>query len=76
MPDGAMLVEQASERDRLGAHAAGSLVMEKTNGAWTFAVVGTAGELVDDARVAACADCHRDAPRDYVFAVSGEERDQ
>jgi hypothetical protein len=76
MPEGAMLVEQATERDRLGPRPAGSLVMEKTSGAWTFAVVGTAGEWVDDTRVAACADCHRDAPHDDVFAVSGEEGDQ
>jgi hypothetical protein len=75
MADGAILLEEAIEHDQRGPRPAGLLVMEKANGAWRFSAVGTAGEVVDDARVSACADCHRDAPRDDVFDVSGEQRD-
>jgi Cytochrome P460 len=66
--DGAMLVEEAIGRDALdGGAAAGLLVMEKRADAWRFVAVGPDGDVVSDARVAPCAQCHRDAPRDFVF---------
>jgi hypothetical protein len=67
MPDGAMLVEEAIERTAKGDQAAGLLVMEKRGGGWRFTVVDAAGRVAEDTREAACAACHREAPRDYVF---------
>jgi hypothetical protein len=67
MPDGAMLVEEAIARVDGGDRPAGLLVMQKSGGAWRFVSVGPGGEVVDDARVAPCAACHRQAPRDFVF---------
>jgi hypothetical protein len=69
MPDGAMIVEEAVERGAKGDRAAGLLVMEKRDGSWRFVAIGADGEVVDDARVARCAACHREAPRDSVFPV-------
>ena len=66
-PDGAMLVEEAIERGPGGDRPAGLLVMEKRAGAWRFVAVTPAGEVVSDARIAACATCHGEAPRDGVF---------
>jgi hypothetical protein len=78
--DGAMFVEEAIGRDARDAREArdaqdaldagagvGLLVMEKRADAWRFVAVGPDGDVVRDARVAPCADCHRDAPRDFVF---------
>jgi hypothetical protein len=67
LPEGAVLVEEAIERTPQGDQAAGLLVMIKRDGAWRFTAVGPDGEVVDDARGASCAACHRDAPRDFVF---------
>ncbi len=70
--DGAMFVEEALARDALDAGAGvGLLVMEKRADAWRFVTVGADGDVVSDARVAPCADCHRDAPRDFVFRTPG-----
>lgn len=75
MPDGAMLVEEAIERtsgrDGGADRPAGLLVMEKGAGTWRFVAVMPAGEVVSDTRVALCAACHRDAPRDFVFRSRG-----
>lgn len=77
MPDGAMLVEEAVDRAtpapaggavERGERAAGLLVMEKS-GLWRFDSVGPDGDVADEARVAPCAACHREAPRDGVFPV-------
>lgn len=66
--DGAMFVEEALGRGALDAGASvGLLVMEKRAESWRFVAVGTDGEVVSDARVAPCAECHRDAPHDFVF---------
>ena len=63
-----MLVEEAIERTVKGDRAAGLLVMEKRAGAWRFVVVDADGARRRDGRAApACAACHRDAPRDFVF---------
>jgi len=67
MPDGAMLVEELVSRSAKGEKSAGLLVMAKRDGAWSFVSVGPDGDVVDDARTARCAACHRDAPRDFVF---------
>jgi hypothetical protein len=67
LPDGAAFVEEAIERTPQGDRAAGLLIMTKSEGAWRFAAVGPEGEVVDDTRGAACAACHRDAPRDFVY---------
>jgi hypothetical protein len=69
MPDGAVLVEEAIERSARGDRPAGLFVMEKRDAAWRYTVVSPDGEVIDDARVAPCATCHRDAPRDAVFPV-------
>jgi hypothetical protein len=69
MPDGAMLIEEAFESAAQGGRALGLLVMEKRGGTWRFVAVGADGDVVDDARVAACASCHREAPRDSVFPL-------
>ncbi len=65
--DGSQLVEEALGRAAADGGAVGLLVMEKREGTWRFVAMGPDGEVVDDARVAACAACHRDAPRDFVF---------
>jgi hypothetical protein len=67
IPDGATFVEELVDRAARGDRPAGLLVMEKRSGAWRFAAMGPDGETVNDARVAPCAGCHRDAPRDFVF---------
>jgi hypothetical protein len=68
LPEGAIFVEEALQRAAQGDNEAGLLVMEKRGGAWHFVAVGRPdGEVVDDARVAPCAACHREAPRDFVF---------
>ena len=67
MPDGALLVEEAIERTGKGDRAAGLLVMEKRAGAWRFVVVDAGGHVVEWTRAEACAACHKDAPRDFVF---------
>jgi hypothetical protein len=67
MPEGAMLVEEAIEHTTKGDRAAGLLVMEKRGGGWRFTVVDAGGRVVEEAREAACASCHREAPRDGVF---------
>jgi hypothetical protein len=79
MPDGAVLVEELFSRDVVpgavppdasaaGERPAGLLVMRKIAGAWRFTSIGPAGEVVDDdARVAPCVACHRQAPSDFVF---------
>ena len=69
MSDGAVLVEEAIERTFKGDRAAGLLVMEKHGGAWRFVLVDAGGHVVDWARDAACATCHKEAPRDFVFRV-------
>jgi hypothetical protein len=67
MPDGVTLVEEAIERGPKGDRAAGLLVMEKRGGTWRFVAVDKGGRVVEEARVAACIECHKEAPRDFVF---------
>ena len=43
------------------------LAMEKHGGAWRFTAVEADGEAVAEARLEACGECHRGAPRDSVF---------
>lgn len=69
MPDGAMLVEEAIERTPKGDRAAGLLVMQKSGGTWRFVVVDAAGHVAKESQEALCAECHREAPRDYVFRL-------
>ena len=69
MPDGAMLVEEATERTAKGDAPAGMLLMEKQDGAWRFAAAGPGGDAQDASVTARCAGCHADAPRDAVFRV-------
>jgi len=69
VPDGAVLVEELIERDRRGERPAGLLVMEKDAAKWRFTAVGPTGEVVADARVAPCATCHGESPRDGVFVM-------
>jgi hypothetical protein len=71
MPDGAVLVEEAIEKTVKGDRAAGLLVMEKHAEGWRFVVVDAGGHVVEWTRVEACAACHRDAPRDFVFHLDG-----
>jgi hypothetical protein len=67
LPDGAMLVEETLARTNPDAGASGLLMMEKRAGAWHFGASEPQGEVADDARLALCAECHRDAPHDFVF---------
>jgi hypothetical protein len=67
MPDGAVVVEEAFDLEGPSKRPAGLLVMEKAGGAWRFFAVGPDGQLAADARVAACARCHEQAPHDDVF---------
>jgi hypothetical protein len=71
MPDGAVLVEETIEKTVKGDRAAGLLVMEKHAEGWRFVVVDAGGHVVEWTRVEACAACHRDAPRDFVFHLDG-----
>jgi hypothetical protein len=71
--DGAMLVEELLGRGAAdGGSGEGLLVMEKRVEGWRFVAVGPDGEVVADARVGACAECHRDAPRDFVFQTPSQ----
>jgi hypothetical protein len=72
MPDGAVLVEEAIERAAGDDRQAGLLVMVKHGDAWRFVAVGPDGEVVGDARVAPCTECHREAPRDSVFPLASK----
>jgi hypothetical protein len=65
--EGAIFVEEAIDRTGADGGVAGLLSMEKRGGVWRFTALQPGGELVADARTAACATCHRDAPRDFVF---------
>jgi hypothetical protein len=69
MPDGALLVEEAIERTAKGDRPAGLLVMEKHGEVWRFVLVDATGHVVEWARDAVCASCHRDAPHDFVFRL-------
>jgi hypothetical protein len=69
MPDGAILVEEAIERTVRGDRPAGLLVMEKHGETWRFVLVEADGHVVPGAQAAACASCHADAPRDFVFRI-------
>jgi hypothetical protein len=66
--DGAMFVEELLGRDEAdGGAAQGLLVMEKRADAWHFVAVGPDGTAVGEPRVQPCVECHREAPRDFVF---------
>jgi hypothetical protein len=66
--EGAMFVEEALGRDATdGGADVGLLVMEKRAETWRFFAVDPDGDVASDARVAPCASCHREAPRDFVF---------
>jgi hypothetical protein len=67
-PEGAMLVEEALT-GAVDAGTLGLLVMEKRGNGWSFATVDADGAVVSDDRVSACAACHKDAARDFVFPV-------
>jgi hypothetical protein len=67
MPDGALVVEEAIDAERGGDRPAGLWVMQKAGGSWRFLAVGPAGEVVSDARVGPCAECHGQAPHDDLF---------
>jgi len=51
MPDGAMLVEELTERARGGEVPAGLLAMRKDAGSWRFFAVSARGEPAPDAAV-------------------------
>jgi hypothetical protein len=71
MPVGAMLVEEAIVREADFDQAAGLLVMEKRDVGWRFVVVTAEGDVVSNARVAACETCHHEA-KGEVFALTQE----
>jgi hypothetical protein len=73
-PEGTMFVEELLDRDADGGASAGLLVMQKRPDAWRFVAVGPDGAAVDDARVEACVQCHREAPRDLVFRIPAKGR--
>jgi hypothetical protein len=67
MPEGAVVVEEAIDTERSGDRPAGLWIMQKASGGWKFLAVGPAGDVVSDARVAPCAECHRQAPHEDLF---------
>jgi hypothetical protein len=69
MPVGAMLVEEAIVREGPNDRPGGLLVMEKRDAGWRFVVVTAEGDVVSDARLAACETCHREA-RGGVFPLA------
>jgi hypothetical protein len=73
-PEGARLVEEAIARVPHEGAPMGLLIMEKGPSGWQFSATGPSGEPADDAGVAACAECHREAPRDFVFSAGLRER--
>ncbi|MEI7894095.1 MAG: cytochrome P460 family protein [Myxococcales bacterium] len=70
---GAVLIKE--QFDRVSGQGAGILVMEKRagfdpeRGDWRYVVVGGGGGVVQEGKLAVCAGCHKDAPRDYVFPI-------
>ena len=64
--EGTMFVEEALLPGADGG-GLGLLMMEKRDGTWRFAAVSPEGEMASDSRGPPCADCHREAPRDFVF---------
>jgi len=66
-PDGSAFVEEAVGHGPSGDRPAGLLVMVKHESAWAFAAFAPNGDAAAAALVASCPDCHRDAPRDFVF---------
>ncbi len=67
--EGAMFVEETIARGVADGGGSGLLMMEKRSGTWRFAAVSTEGDITSDSRVAPCAECHKEAPRDFVFRV-------
>jgi hypothetical protein len=67
MPDGALLLEEAIERVDGQDRTTALLVMEKHAGTWRFTMADEHGQATIAASETACAGCHRDAPRDFVF---------
>jgi hypothetical protein len=68
--EGAMFVEELMGRSGIDAGATqGLLVMEKRADGWRFVAVGPDGTAVGEPRVQPCADCHREAPHDFVFVA-------
>ena len=65
--DGAMFVEEAIDRAAADGGVAGLLTMEKRAGAWRFSAIEPDGQVLTEPRTAACAACHREAPRDFAF---------
>ena len=65
--DGAMFVEEAIDHAAADGGVAGLLTMEKRAGAWRFSAIEPDGQVLAEPRTAACAACHREAPRDFVF---------
>ncbi len=68
--DGAIFVEELSEAGVRGVNDAGLLVMRKESGAWRFFALDPQGSIADGPRTAACVVCHREAPLDFVFALT------
>lgn len=78
---GAIVVAEHFERSGATGGSSGAagpvMVMEKRvkgyspeHGDWRYAVVGSAGQLVKDGVVDACAGCHDDAPMDGLFPLA------
>jgi hypothetical protein len=69
-PDGAVFVEDALRAVPGGEVQAGRLGMERRGGEWRFfAVEPDADASAVTPPASACASCHRDAPRDFVFPL-------
>jgi hypothetical protein len=66
MPDGAVLAEELFDRRGPAGRALGLFVMIKQNQQWQFSIERAAGTTANSGL---CDSCHRDAPRDGVFAL-------
>lgn len=69
--DGTMFVEETFVSGQSDGGPQGLLMMEKSAGSWRFGAVGSDGTIVNDSRLLTCNECHREAPRDFVFRASG-----
>jgi hypothetical protein len=67
--EGAVIVEETVPSSARGDSVRGELAMEKRAGKWRFSVVEADADAATPAAASACEGCHRDAPRDDVFAL-------
>ena len=68
-PEESGFVEEAIAHGASGDRPEGLLIMVKHGASWTFAALAPNGDAASAPQVATCPDCHREAPRDFVFRL-------